>query len=208
VVDLKALAAPTPKEEVKTRPGRGGSGDLSYIDARFAMERLDASVGPENWQDVYRDVDGGVEAGVGIKVDDTWVWKYDVGIRSKIEPVKGGYSDAFKRACVKWGIGRDLYDPTSEVYQDAAPVEQAEKQVVGQKGLTQKQKGLLFATLKEAGIPDDQRKPVVWLLVQKNSVKDMNGDDLDKVLYILKNPEAADNVEHWENIGMLEGVGE
>lgn len=27
-----------------------------------------------------------------------------------IEPVKGGLSDAYKRAAVKWGIGRYLYD--------------------------------------------------------------------------------------------------
>ena len=205
---LKELAAPTPKAEVKTRPGKGGSGDLSYIDARFAMERLDETVGPENWQDKYRDVDGGVEAGVGIKFGDAsqfyWVWKFDVGIRSKIEPVKGGYSDAFKRACVKWGIGRDLYDPTSEVYQDSAPAEQAEKQVVGQTGLTAKQKGLLFAAIKDAGIEGDARKALVWLAVQKQSMKQMTNEDLDTVLDALKYRDKYPQV--WENIGIVQGA--
>jgi hypothetical protein len=47
---------------------------------------------------------------VGIKCGDEWVWKTDTGSESNIEKEKGHSSDAFKRACVHWGIGRFLYD--------------------------------------------------------------------------------------------------
>jgi hypothetical protein len=103
------LNDPTPPSEVKRRQGPGGR-MLDYIDARFVMDRLDAAVGQENWQDKFEDLpNGSVRCGIGIRQADGWVWKWDVGDVSDIEPVKGAHSDAFKRAAVKWGIGRDLY---------------------------------------------------------------------------------------------------
>ena len=38
-----------------------------------------------------------------------WVWKADCGTESQTEKEKGESSDSFKRACVCWGIGRELY---------------------------------------------------------------------------------------------------
>ena len=38
-----------------------------------------------------------------------WVWKWDCGTESNTEKEKGEASDSFKRACVNWGIGRELY---------------------------------------------------------------------------------------------------
>jgi hypothetical protein len=103
------LNDPTPPSEIKKRQGPGGR-TLDYIDARFVMDRLDAAVGQENWQDKFEDLpNGSVRCGIGIRQKDGWVWKWDVGDVSDIEPVKGAHSDAFKRAAVKWGIGRDLY---------------------------------------------------------------------------------------------------
>jgi hypothetical protein len=103
------LNDPTPKSEIKQRQGPGGR-TLDYVDARYVMDRLDAAVGPENWQDKYEDrADGSVRCCIGIRVKDEWVWKCDVGDPSDIEAVKGAHSDAFKRAGVKWGIARDLY---------------------------------------------------------------------------------------------------
>lgn len=83
---------------------------VAYIDARDAMCLLDEVVGPENWQDDYREMPSGkLVAGVGIKCGSEWVWKWDTGTESNMEAEKGQMSDAFKRACVKWGIGRFLY---------------------------------------------------------------------------------------------------
>lgn len=82
---------------------------VAYIDARQVMDLLDEVVGTENWQDDYKQADGMLFAGIGIKIDNQWVWKWDTGAESNIEKDKGHVSDAFKRAGVKWGIGRFLY---------------------------------------------------------------------------------------------------
>lgn len=83
---------------------------VAYIDARDVMELLDTVCGPENWQDKYEYVGTKLIAGIGIKTTEGWIWKYDTGTESDMEADKGQFSDAFKRAAVKWGIGRFLYD--------------------------------------------------------------------------------------------------
>jgi len=88
---------------------------LAYITARAVMNRLDDVVGCGNWRDEYEDLkDGsgkiiGFRCGISIKIDGEWVTKWDAAECSDIEPIKGGHSDAEKRAAVKWGIGRYLY---------------------------------------------------------------------------------------------------
>lgn len=86
---------------------------VAYIDARDVMDLLDEVVGPDKWQDKYEFVGTKLIAGIGIKgvnKDDEWVWKFDTGVESQSEADKGQFSDAFKRAAVKWGIGRFLYN--------------------------------------------------------------------------------------------------
>lgn len=96
---------------------------LAYIDARDVMRRLDEVCGPENWQDEYPWSDGKrVVCRIGIKIDlgpqwdgdqarnREWVWKTDGAGDTDTEGEKGALSDAFKRAAVKWGVGRYLYD--------------------------------------------------------------------------------------------------
>lgn len=86
---------------------------VAYIDARSAQDLLDEVVGPENWQTKYEVINSNLYCSVGIKVErengSEWVWKTDCGIESMAEKEKGESSDAFKRACVQWGIGRFLY---------------------------------------------------------------------------------------------------
>jgi len=83
---------------------------VAYIDARDVMNLLDEVVKPENWQDDYRLINGQLFAGIGIYINNQWIWKWDVGTESQTEKEKGQVSDSFKRAAVKWGIGRFLYD--------------------------------------------------------------------------------------------------
>jgi hypothetical protein len=91
---------------------------LAYIDARDVMARLDAVVGPENWQCRYPLSDSGLlicEVGIrGIWFDETippdeWIWKANGAGDTQVEAEKGKASDAMKRAAVLWGIGRYLY---------------------------------------------------------------------------------------------------
>jgi hypothetical protein len=85
---------------------------LAYKDARVDMNRLDAIYGVEGWQKKYEIVNGNLFCSVGIWSDKSkqWIWKQDVGTESNTEKEKGQASDAFKRACFNFGIGRELYD--------------------------------------------------------------------------------------------------
>ena len=84
---------------------------LAYLDARDVMDRLDDVLSPAGWQDDYVEtVKGRVICRIGIILPDVgWVWKSDGAGDTAVEGEKGGISDAFKRAAVKWGIGRYLY---------------------------------------------------------------------------------------------------
>ena len=82
---------------------------LLYKNARVDMAMLDELVGPMNWQRDHKEIKGNLYCGVGIHTEEGWVWKWDCGTESNTEKEKGEASDSFKRACVNWGIGRELY---------------------------------------------------------------------------------------------------
>jgi hypothetical protein len=84
---------------------------LLYKDARVDMKMLDEIYGPSNWQRKHEVIGNTRYCTVGIWDEDKkqWVSKMDVGTKSRTEMEKGESSDAFKRACVNWGIGRELY---------------------------------------------------------------------------------------------------
>jgi hypothetical protein len=109
------LSAPFPGSSVRWRIGRKSKkGDkampLAYIDARDVMDRLDAVVGPANWQTTITETARGrVLCGLSIRVDAEWVTKSDGAGETQVEGEKGAISDAIKRSAVHWGIGRYLY---------------------------------------------------------------------------------------------------
>ena len=116
---LDALRAPIDASQVSWRlkttkemdDGKLKGLALAYIDARDVMRRLDEVVGPWNWSDSYdRAADGVVYCTLSIRVHGEWIHKMDGAETSDIEAEKGAISGAFKRAAVKWGIGRELYD--------------------------------------------------------------------------------------------------
>lgn len=88
---------------------------LLYIDARAAMKRLDSKFGVFGWQRKHIELKGKEYCEISIKNPDSneWVSKMDCGVPSFTEAEKGESSDSFKRACVNWGIGRELYSATS-----------------------------------------------------------------------------------------------
>jgi hypothetical protein len=231
---IAALAAPTPPEEIGTRPAKGKSGGLSYIDARFVFDRFDEAVGPENWQCIILwsgnielepqlkrngdPIDGTEAHGaypmaqISVHTENGWVTKQDIGDFSDIASVKGGVSDSIKRAAVLWGVGRDLYpkpDGTSRQEEKpkakttakrrttskpkAEPKPDIEADVVGKQGLTKRQKAKLFATLRDAGVPDDKRKELVHTITGKWSTTEMDNDDLDLVLTFAENGEYSES---------------
>jgi hypothetical protein len=117
------LSAPFPVEMIEWRVGSTNKEKtkclpLCYIDARAVMDRLDTVCGPDGWQCNYTHGNGGAWiCNLGIKVQDPrlvnpneWLWKADGAGATDIEGDKGAMSDAFKRAAVRWGVGRYLYE--------------------------------------------------------------------------------------------------
>jgi hypothetical protein len=117
------LAAHFPREAVSwraqsvTKDGTKAMA-LAYIDARDVMRRLDEVVGPSNWSDSYIAMGNGTcICTLSIRLPNPantasyeWVSKSDGAGSTDVEAEKGQLSDAFKRAAVKWGIGRYLDD--------------------------------------------------------------------------------------------------
>jgi hypothetical protein len=116
-IELNKFKAPFPSSEVEWRlktAGKNGKGSwamlLPYVTNRAIMNRLDEVAGPENWRNEFQPgPSGGTMCGLSIRINNEWITKWDGAQETDIEPVKGGYSDAMKRAAVQWGIGRYLY---------------------------------------------------------------------------------------------------
>src|SRR5579884_4021841 len=114
---MEALAAPFGAGEMRLRPG-AVSGNralaLPYVGARGIQDRLDDVLGVTGWQDEYECLpEGSVVCRLRLRIGDEWITKMDVGGQSE-QPDEGdrrkaAFSDALKRAAVKFGIGRYLY---------------------------------------------------------------------------------------------------
>ena len=124
---FEKLAAPFPPDAISWRIGSTNQDKtqgmaLAYLDARDVMERLDLVCGPGGWQNRYSHVGGTTVCEIGINLVTCssstadhgeacyeWIWKADGAGATDVEAEKGALSDAFKRAAVRWGIGRYLY---------------------------------------------------------------------------------------------------
>src|SRR5262245_43135697 len=112
-----ALSAPFDPKNMKFKPQMVKNNRalaMAYIDARLIQDRLDEVLGVENWQDKYDILpDGSVMCRLKINITGRWITKTDVGSPSEQpdsgDRLKAAFSDALKRAAVKFGIGRYLY---------------------------------------------------------------------------------------------------
>lgn len=113
----QALSAPFEPNLVRWKPG-AVSGKralaMAYVDARAIQDRLDEVLGVDGWQDDYQCLpDGSVVCRLRLRLGEEWVTKVDVGGPSEQpdggDRLKAAFSDALKRAAVKFGIGRYLY---------------------------------------------------------------------------------------------------
>jgi len=128
-MNLSELRMPTTEEEVEWRVQKGGinkSGKpwaiiVPYVQNRAIQNKLDNVCGSENWKNEFTNApDGGVLCGISIFLpvgpNFEWVTKWDGAPNTDIESVKGGLSNAMKRAAVQWGIGRDLYTAKGTIW--------------------------------------------------------------------------------------------
>jgi hypothetical protein len=146
------LAEPFPDSEVKQRPGAAKydhkpncqgarcnqSKDpnahiqLSYIDARAVMQRLDNVVTPAGWEFTSSVIPGTdiVHGRLVVQYDTldtgvtTQIVREDYGYPNSDrdeEPIKAASSDALKRCAVMFGIGRHLYEDNKPQTRSAPP---------------------------------------------------------------------------------------
>ena len=117
---MKKLCEPFPYEDIEWRVQQSGISKknepwamvLAYVTNRAIMSRLDEVFGAFGWRNEYKEApQGGVLCGISVRnpVLEEWVTKWDGADNTDIEAIKGGLSNAMKRAAVQWGIGRYLY---------------------------------------------------------------------------------------------------
>ena len=109
------LSEPLTRNDVELRVGatsKNGFSLLLYKTARTDVKRLNQACGI-NWSNrFYYDDNNLLCCGISVFDAETkqWVERVDVGTESMTEKEKGLYSDSFKRAGFKWGIGLELYN--------------------------------------------------------------------------------------------------
>lgn len=86
---------------------------LLYKDARCDMNILDETIGAMNWKREHTRDNANCIVSIYDSEKNMWISKEDTGTESFSEQEKGLASDSFKRACVNWGIGRELYSSPS-----------------------------------------------------------------------------------------------
>jgi len=192
---LAELAKPFPAGrisiKVQTKPNdNGNSLCVAYIDARDVMDRLDEVVGGE-WHDNYKSApSGGLECALTV----CGVTRCDVGDdKNDNEAEKAGYSDAFKRAAVKFGVGRFLYD-LPKMYGKVKPVG---KNFFLENGEEERLQKVVFAALSGKTKPDNsQTEPEkrVWTPQQKQAIVDAKlADHVNEAKAMLDHSVLKDN---------------
>lgn len=120
-MNLEKLSDPFERQDIEWRVSRAGTNSkgiwccvLAYVTARAIQKRLDGVCGPDKWrlekpEPITVGNASGFMCGLSILCESGWVTKWDVSEPTHIEPIKGGWSGAMKRAGAQWGIGRYLY---------------------------------------------------------------------------------------------------
>ena len=119
----KKLALPFSFDEIEWRVLRVSKKKpvaqvAAYVDSRAIQKRLDEVVGRENWQNEFETVTGAdnkstahiCKLRIYYPERGEWITKSDGAGCTDVEPIKGGLSNAFKRAASMWSIGRYLYE--------------------------------------------------------------------------------------------------
>ena len=101
-------------DEIECRVGTINENGLSlllYKDARVDQKILDETYGSFSWKREHQLIGDNLYCTVSVYYPgyDEWISKQDVGVPANAEKEKSAASDSFKRACVNWGIGRELY---------------------------------------------------------------------------------------------------
>jgi hypothetical protein len=171
---MAAMAAVFAPSEVKFKPGViSGNRALAlpYVDCRVIQDRLDDVLGIDGWQDQYTPLpDGSVVCELRCRIGGEWIVKTDVGSPSEQpdggDRLKAAFSDALKRAAVKFGIGRYLYRlPPQWVDYDGQKRRFARTPELPRESTAA---GKMNGQAPERIITDEERQALSQLLTRKN----------------------------------------
>lgn len=166
-----ALAAPFQADEVRTRNQAGR--ELQYVTARTVMNRLDEVLGPENWWDEYTPMPNAVICKLTVRLPDgSTVTKSDAGgfttTADASDYEKTGFSDAFKRAAVKFGVARYLYG-------DGVPNSIREELTRERRERREQQQALAAAAVADHGTEVEVETPQAQSRPSRPTVESSNG---------------------------------
>lgn len=111
IITFPKLTANDIQVRVSGKAGDNYRQYLLYQDSRVGMRLLDEIVGKMNYQVEYISCAEQIYCCISIwdERKGCWIKKMNTGETSHIAENKGLASDAFKRCCVNWGLGRELY---------------------------------------------------------------------------------------------------
>ena len=139
---------------------------LLYKDARCDMNILDETVGAENWMRTHSRDNANCTVSIWDEKKQQWISKEDTGTESNTEAQKGLASDSFKRACVNWGIGRELYSsPFIWI--------KAEKMKIESSQYNGKTKYKTYDTFEVQKIAYDEKRNIVGLAIRNAKTKNL-----------------------------------
>lgn len=136
---------------------KGAIALLLYKDARCDMAILDETVGALGWKREHSRDNANCTVSIYSRDLGEWVSKEDTGTDSNTEAEKGRASDSFKRACVNWGIGRELYTAPS-IW-------------INKGDYTANAKGSTYDKFKVTGIDYDEAGNITYLTIENTKLK-------------------------------------
>lgn len=114
---ISDLTAPFPSDQIELKPGaltqsRDRALAMAYADSRVYQDRLDAVVGPADWQIQFQATPDGVICTLtilGVSKADVGDFPVDYADKTNENHATTAAAQAFKRACAQFGLGRYLY---------------------------------------------------------------------------------------------------
>ena len=111
---LQKLSEPFPSDVIEFKPGattrdKKKALALAYVEVRHYIDRLNEVVGPD-WTDQYQFINPSGEL-ISCGLTIYGVTRWDIGEKNSkdVNTATSALAQSFKRACVKFGLGRHLY---------------------------------------------------------------------------------------------------
>jgi hypothetical protein len=143
---MEALKAPVPGDQIRQRPIHGG-GQAPYVTDEFVMQRLDEVLGADGWETQVVMADDHVLCRLtitlpsGRRLSRDGIGGYSDNNREPGFRVKGGDTDALKRAAARFGVARNIKEDFEEAPGHHEPAPRRDQAGARPQGPAQGQRG-------------------------------------------------------------------